>query len=228
MVEIKPSFKKIISNNKLIKGLLRLSTKDLSNLYSKVLNKNKKAYKELEKKERSIQIELERIKKIKIDIKYNLDTIQKGFYTNPQNISLSYKKIGKNKYVKARIYWHGKQREVQVGSIPNIMKLLQDMIQNNLITLKTDIPKIIKWEKIKENQELLKSIKGIAALKFQDYIIRQLLFDEKNTDNDIIKQIIPEKVDKVVEINIDSENNINSDIGNEENWYVDWRKNNLG
>ena len=84
MVRIKPSFKKIISNNKLIKGMLRLSPKDLSNIYSKVLNKNRKAYKELEKKERSIQIELDRIKKIKTDIKYNLDTIQKGFYSNPQ------------------------------------------------------------------------------------------------------------------------------------------------
>ena len=33
-------------------------------------------------------------------------------------------------YIKARFYWEGKQREVQVGSIPIVLEIINTMIYN--------------------------------------------------------------------------------------------------
>ena len=36
-------------------------------------------------------------------------------------------------YIKARFYWEGKQREVQVGSILNVLNIINTMISKNML-----------------------------------------------------------------------------------------------
>ena len=66
-------------------------------------------------------------------IKKNSESLQKSFYPSTNKISLLHKKQGEFYYLKARFYWRGKQREVQVGSIPNVIEIINSIISNNLV-----------------------------------------------------------------------------------------------
>ena len=122
---------------------------------------------------------MRRICELKLELKRNTETLQKAFYPSNINISLLYKKLGQQYYIKARIYWHGQQREVQVGSIPIVMSILKTMQDNGeLEEYKLPKSRKLTWDKIKVNDSLMAAIKAIAALKFQEYIIRKLIIEE--------------------------------------------------
>ena len=83
--------------------------------------------------EEGIKSNITKRNEINSQIKRNSESVQKSFYPSTNKISLLYKKQSEFYYVKARFYWGGKQREVQVGSIPNVIDIINSMVQNKLL-----------------------------------------------------------------------------------------------
>ena len=123
-----PSIKNILTNNQLIRGRLCLSHVDIQKLYHLQLKQNHKIQIELSKEKNIVKSSLDQIKNLKSQLKYCEETLQKAFQPSTDNISLLYKKVGNHYYIKARFYWQGMQREVQVGSIPNVLEIIQEML----------------------------------------------------------------------------------------------------
>ena len=166
----------ILINNRLIKGRLRLTPARLKWLYRKQLKHNENIQQALAKEKNVVKSSLDRIKNLKSELKYCEGTIQKGFHPSTENIALQYKNIGNNYYIKARFYWKGQQREVQVGSIPIVLEIMKKMLAQGYLQ-DISVPKSnqMTWEKFIKRTNLVEGTKKIAALKFQEYIIRKLV-----------------------------------------------------
>ena len=155
--------------------------------------------------------------------------MQKSFYPSTNKISLLYKKQGEYFYVKARFYWGGKQREVQVGSITNVIEIINTMIVNKLLPgVKIIKVKKLTWEQINKRPILINAIKEIASLKAQEYILRRLIHDKLNIMDEMDENIrldteensyLVTKHDPVYEEEDESEEGIE--------WYKKWRRDNL-
>jgi len=138
-------------------------------------------------------------------------------------------------YIKARFYWEGKQREVQVGSIPTVLEIINTMISNKLLKgLKPVRAKKLTWNEIKKRSHLMNGIKKIASLKSQEYILRQLMFNKLNIIGS--KDISTIDKDETTEISIDNSQNPENyksetvevtELEDGDNWYDRWRKDNL-
>ena len=159
-------------------------------------------------------------------MKYCEESLQKAFYPSTKNIALLYKNIGNHYYIKARIYWQGQQREVQVGSIPIVLDIIQKMLDQGYLQDIT-VPKSgnMTWDQFKNMANLTDATKEIAALKFQEYIIRKLLTKD-------IDKIEPRGKDKnndeKLETALPVEKNKNEVSSNKKyEWYAKWRRNNL-
>ncbi len=218
-------FKNIIDNNQLINGKLNLSYRELEKLYFSLKKKEARYKDRLTRKYELIQSNLDEISNLKNEIKYIKESINK--ITNlPQNkIALLYKKLGNNNYVKARIYWNGKQREVQVGTISNILRLIPKIKSKINFDTSTIIKENISWEKIKKEPQLIELIKFIASLKFQEYLIRKL----KDINNK--KSIKTKSEQNKVKENDFIDTDINKDYIESSDdlskWYINWREKNL-
>ncbi len=218
-------FKNIIDNNQLINGKLNLSYRELEKLYFSLKKKEARYKDKLTRKYELIQSNLDEISNLKNEIKYIKESINK--ITNlPQNkIALLYKKLGNNNYVKARIYWNGKQREVQVGTISNILRLIPKIKSKINFDTSTIIKENISWEKIKKEPQLIELIKFIASLKFQEYLIRKL----KDINNK--KSIKTKSEQNKVKENDFIDTDINKDYIESSDdlskWYINWREKNL-
>ena len=123
-------FDEILEKNQLIKGRLNFNKIDLEKLYQALEKDNNRLKKKQARQEEIIKANITERNKINSQIKRNSESIQKSFYPSTNKISLIYKKQGEFNYVKARFYWGGKQREVQVGSIPNVIEVINSMISN--------------------------------------------------------------------------------------------------
>jgi len=210
--------KNILINNKLINGRLNMSISDIQMLFKSKQKINIKLQNELEKEEKKIKEALFKIKNIKLDLRKNQETLQKAFDPPYDNISLLHKKVGKNKYVKARFYWHGQQREVQIGSFKIILSIVKEMVKvgylKNIDIVKPDK---LTWKKFNHNNRLVMATKQIAALKFQEYVLRKILNENNENNIDGKKEIltsfaIEEKLNKIDE---------------KYDWYEKWREGNL-
>ena len=128
-----PSYNTILKINQFIKGNLNLSSAELERLYHYLVKQFSKDQKKIDKQIIILQNHMLKIKAVKLALKRNNETLQKAFFPTSDNVSLLYKKQGKQFYIKARIYWVGHQREVQVGSIPNVIKIINRIIISLLI-----------------------------------------------------------------------------------------------
>ena len=224
-----PLFNKIIENNKIIKGRLTFNKTDLEGLYLALKKDNNRLKKKQAHQEEVIKSNITKRNKINSQIKRNSESVQKSFFPSTNKISLLYKKQGEFYYVKARFYWGGKQREVQVGSIPNVITIINSMIVNQLFTgIKIIKVKNLTWKQINKRTSLLDVIKEIASLKAQEYILRRLMQNKLN---------IMDELDKNVSFDIGeiSHSTIKQEPLNEEEdksiegveWYKKWRRDNL-
>ena len=224
-----PLFNKIIENNKIIKGRLTFNKTDLEGLYLALKKDNNRLKKKQAHQEEVIKSNITKRNEINSQIKRNSESVQKSFYPSTNKISLIYKKQGEFYYIKARFYWGGKQREVQVGSIPNVITIINSMIVNQLFTgIKIIKVKNLTWKQINKRTSLLDVIKEIASLKAQEYILRKLMQNKLN---------IMDKLDKNVSFDIgeNSHSTIKQEPLNEEEdksiegveWYKKWRRDNL-
>ena len=222
-------FNEILEKNQLIKGRLNVNKADLEKLY-RALKKDKDGLKKKqERQEEIIKANITERNKINSQIKQNSESVQKSFYPSTNKISLLYKKQGEFYYVKARFYWGGKQREVQVGSIPNIIEIINTMIVNKLLPgVKIIKVEKLTWEQINKRPILIDAIKEIASLKAQEYLLRRLMHDKLNIVDEIDENIRLD-TEEISHFDAKHEPVYGTDDESEEGieWYKKWRRNNL-
>ena len=235
METVLPLLNKILENNQLMKGRLRVSQSELEKLYQSLENNTDQLKKKLHRQEELIRSHIRNRNRIKFQLKRNLESINKTFHPSKQNISLLFKKQGESSYIKARIYWGGRQREVQVGSIAIVLKMINNMISKGILPdLKTIRAKKLTWKQIKQKPELIEAIKTIAAFKFQEYIIRQLLAGKINKIDSNIQdgkrveksRLVEEEIEKVHSEHERADKSQNAPV-EKVDWYIQWRRNNL-
>ena len=224
-----PLFNEILEKNQLVKGRLNFNRTDLAKLYRTLEKDNNSLKKKKVRQEEIIKANITDRNKINSQIKRNSESVQKSFYPSTNNISLLYKKQGGFYYVKARFYWGGKQREVQVGSIPNVIEIINCMILNKVLPkIKNINVKKLTWEQINERPILINSIKEIASLKAQEYILRRLMHDKLSIVDEMDENLrldteeishIDAKHEPIYEKEDESEEGIA--------WYKKWRRDNL-
>ena len=235
METVLPLLNKILENNQLVKGRLRVSQSELEKLYQSLENNTDQLKKKLHRQEELIRSQIRKRNRIKFQLKRNLESINKTFHPSKKNISLLFKKQGESSYIKARLYWGGRQREVQVGSIAIVLKMINNMISKGILS---DLIKIrakkITWKQIKQKPELIEAIKTIAAFKFQEYIIRQLLAGKINKIDSNIQDgkrvekslLVEEEIEKVHSEHERADTSQNAPV-EKVDWYIQWRRNNL-
>jgi len=230
-----PLVTEILEKNQLINGRLNADQADLEKLFVALQKDAERLIRKQTRQEEIIKSSISKRNKIKLQIKRNSESIQKAFYPSNEKISLLYKRMGDIFYIKARFYWEGKQREVQVGSIPTVIEIINKMISNKLFEgLKPIRSKKFTWNEIKKRSNLMSGIKKIASLKSQEYILRKLMFNKLN----IIGSKDISTIDKDENPEIFRDNSQNSEDYKSEtvevsepedgdNWYDRWRKDNL-
>ena len=220
-----PLFDKILENNQLIKGRLNLKKYDLEKLYKALRKKNSRLKKKLDHQEELIRSNITKRNNINSQIKKNIESIKKSFYPSTNKISLLHKRQGEFYYIKARFYWGGKQREVQVGSIPNVIEIINSMIINKtVIEIKLVRKNNITWEQINKRPILLDIIKEISSIKAQEYVLRRLMNKQlNNINNNIYEDAIIEQTDINYKPNYEEEDELSEGV----EWYKKWRQNNL-
>ena len=235
METVLPLLNKILENNQLVKGRLRVSQSELEKLYQSLENNTDQLKKKLHHHEELIRSQIRKRNRIKFQLKRNLESINKTFHPSKKNISLLFKKQGESSYIKARLYWGGRQREVQVGSIAIVIEMINKMISKGILSdLKTIRAKKLTWKQIQQKPELIETIKAIASFKFQEYIIRQLLagkinkIDANLQDKNRVEksQPVEEEIEKVHSEHESADASQNAPV-EKVDWYIQWRRNNL-
>ncbi len=228
-----PLFNKILETNHLVKGRLNVKDSDLKKIYLALQKDDELLENKLSRHEKLIRTQISKRNAIKLERKRNYETLQKSFYPTTNKVSLLYKKQGESYYIKARFYWGSKQREVQVGSIPIIIEIINNLIVNKILT---DIKQIkttsITWEQINKRPALINAIKSIASLKAQEYILRRLLSDKIDLMNKRDAHDKEKFKVNVEEMQHESEDTNTSFEEHEEDikgvqWYEKWRRDNL-
>jgi hypothetical protein len=208
---------------------MTFNTIELKKLYRSLEKDNNRLKKKQARQEQIIKTNIIERNKINSQIKRNTESVQKSFYPSTNKISLLYKKQGEFYYVKARFYWGGKQREVQVGSIPNVIEIINAMIVNKLLSsIKIIKVKKLTWGQINKRPILIDAIKEIASLKAQEYILKRLIYGKVN---------IKDEIDTNIRLNYEEISHFNAkhepvyeeeDLSEEGiEWYKKWRRDNL-
>ena len=145
----------------------------------------------------------------------------------PQKFSLTlvYKAQGNIPYIKGRVYWDNKQREVQIGSIANVMTQIKCLCKDGLIPpIKGIEKKNIQWDYIKSSPEIESAVKYVGKIKFKQYLLKHFKFP-KNTANSaqLLKGDFntPQEVEK-----LDNDEYVKNTLETKD-WYSIWRKDNL-
>ncbi len=226
-----PLFNEILKNNILIKGRLNIKNSELEKLYKSLVSDEKSLQKKLSNYEKKIKNQIAEKNQIKLERKRKIETLKKTFSPETNKISLLYKKQSDLYYIKARFYWQGKQREVQVGSIPIVIEIINSMIKNGII-LNINIinDKELSWGQINKNNKIIDAIKKIASLKAQEYIIRKLLdlnnYEDEAYSINLKNKFEEKKIDAKISKNLKKEENNNENLDGIK-WYEKWRKDNL-
>ncbi len=230
-----PLFNKILEKNQLLRGRLNSNEADLDKLYQVLQKDADKLVRKQMRQEGIIKSAVAKRNEIKLQIKRISESIQKSFHPSSDKISLLYKKMGGAFYIKARFYWEGKQREVQVGSIPTVIEIINKMISNQLLEgLKPVKAKKLTWMEIKKRSHLMNGIKKIASLKSQEYILRKLMFNKLNIiGSKDISTIDKDETPEIARDNSQNREKYKSEtvevtgLKDGDNWYDRWRKDNL-
>ena len=228
-----PLFNKIIETNQLIKGRLNVNNSDLKKLYTTLQRDDQRLINKKAHHEKMIKTQISKCNDIKFERKRIHESLQKSFNHTQNKVSLLYKNQGGTYYIKSRFYWEGKQREVQVGSIPIVIEIINTLIINNILTdMKQVKTNNISWDQINKCPALVDAVKLIASLKAQEYILRRLLASKLNvmgkTDGqkEDKSQIKAEEMHhKSSDSNYPNDEGVKSIEGVE--WYEKWRKDNL-
>ncbi len=108
-------------------------------------------------------------KGLEADLKTLQADIDIAVHGMSMNVSLLHKTISGTAYIKARCWWHGRQREVQVGTIPAVLERIKTLAADAKVPAAD-----IGWDALKDNTEIVKIIKRMAREKLRHYIVRRL------------------------------------------------------
>lgn len=135
------------------------------------------------------------------------------------SLTLIYKAQGNIPYIKGRVYWDNKQREVQIGSIPNVISQIKKLCKDGLIPpIKGLGKKDIQWDYIKSTPEIESAIKYIGKIKFKQYVLKYFEFpleERKLHDRPKIKAF--DKISPIIVETTTDSKKISFD------WYKNWR-----
>jgi hypothetical protein len=145
----------------------------------------------------------------------------------PQKFSLTlvYKAQSNIPYIKGRVYWDNKQREVQIGSITNVMSQIKCLCKDGLMPLVKGIEKKnIQWEDIKASPEIESAVKYVGKIKFRQYLLKHFKFPKEKSRSAQLLQgdFISNKDEDKPDTDEYSQNLMES-----KDWYSIWRKDNL-
>ncbi len=145
----------------------------------------------------------------------------------PQKFSLTlvYKAQGNIPYIKGRVYWDNKQREVQIGSIANVMTQIKYLCEDGLMPhIKGIEKKTIDWDNIKANPKIESAVQYIGKIKFRQYLLKHFNFPKEKSHSAQLLQgdfIINKDEDKS-----DTDEHTQN-LMESKDWYSIWRKDNL-
>ncbi len=192
-------------------------TNSLSNsIFESYLDINSKQN-ELKKQINLLQASLENLSR---ESDYFKDSLIRLLQPDKFSLSLIYKVQNNIPYIKGRAYWDNKQREVQIGSIENVISQITLLIDSEIIPpIKGLKKKDINWEYIKSNAALESAIKYIGKIKFRQYILKHYKYP---------KGIKIKHIDE--ESTIQQPPTLNNDLTKsspDPDFYSNWRKQNL-
>ena len=159
------------------------------------------------------------------------DTLTRLLCPNNFSLTLVYKLHNNIPYIKGRVYWDNKQREVQIGSIQNVVNKIIQLNKEGLISCIDDINQSISWDDIKNNNKIKDAIKYIGKIKFKQYLLKNISFETKRLKDEVSLNFDLEK--KLT--NKSNDSSIKNSPSNKEkvsskklsfNWYKEWRNNN--
>ena len=169
---------------------------------------------------------------LKLKLEENITT--SGYYKDalirlliPHQFSLTlvYKAQSNIPYIKGRVYWDNKQREVQIGSISNVISQIKGLCKDGLIPpIKGIEKKNIQWDYIKSSPEIESAVKYVGKIKFKQYLLKYFQFPMGKSRSAQLLQadFIKSKDDKKLKDDKSTQSLMES-----KDWYSIWRKDNL-
>ena len=132
----------------------------------------------------------------------------------PNRISLILKNQSGNDYIKARCYWRGKQREVQIAPLSGIVSHLTSFALIDPHKISHVLSENPTWDTCRSDPSIYDAILSLARIKFQRYIV------------DRIDQLTPSALAQGTTQHSSSHTSTSkSDIDPEKgSWYETWRE----
>ncbi|MDB3868786.1 hypothetical protein N9263_01835 [Candidatus Marinimicrobia bacterium] len=177
---------------------------------------------EINEKIRNLELSLH---KNNADFDYYKDALVRLLLPQEFSLTLVYKSQNNIPYIKGRVYWDNKQREVQIGSIKNVVSQIKGLCRDKLIPPVRNIDKQnIDWDHIKSNPELESAIKYLGKIKFKQYLLKHFEFPKSKSHTVQVLQA------EFTESNneIDKKNQVpTKSLLKSKDWYSLWRRDNL-
>ena len=145
----------------------------------------------------------------------------------PQNFSLTlvYKAHRNIPYIKGRAYWDNKQREVQIGSISNVISQIKSLCKDGLIQPVKGIEKKgIIWEYIKDNPEIESAVQYVGKIKFRQYLLKHFKFPKEKS---LSAQLLQGDFISSKDENKPDTDEYTQNLMESKDWYSIWRNDNL-
>jgi len=142
--------------------------------------------------------------------------------TREIKVSLLHKRAGGASYIKGRCWWHGKQREVQIGSIPSLLDRINNMIRlGERGDLKIVENGDLSWSELKSDEALVEAVKDIGRARLRKYILEKLLSEHLDSDHEVPGST-PDEYDSGLDVSA----HLDAIEVNTDEWYVRWRREN--
>tara|TARA_B100000945_G_scaffold226835_1_gene183532 strand:- start:382 stop:1032 length:651 start_codon:yes stop_codon:yes gene_type:complete len=170
--------------------------------------------KSLTKELNTLNKKIDKIKSIQRKVSETSDIL---LGNGPKRISLILKKQSGNQYIKARCYWEGKQREVQIAPLSGIVGHLATLSLINPLKLSLKNTDNITWDTCRANNTIYKAIITLARIKFQIYIVSRI--------NVPSVEIVKKSLNNLPNVYDITNQNPHS---NKSTWYESWRKKTQG
>jgi hypothetical protein len=177
---------------------------------------------EIDDKIRNLQLRLE---ENNANNDYYKDALTRLLIPQEFSLTLVYKAQNSIPYIKGRVYWDNKQREVQIGSIKNVITQIKGLCKDKLIPPIEGLDrKNIDWDYIKSNPGLESSIKYLGKIKFKQYLIKHFQFPKaKSHSVQVLQADFIGSKNKTEEKNQDTAKSLLKS----KDWYSVWRRDNL-
>ena len=156
---------------------------------------------------------------------YYKDALIRLLIPHEFSLTLVYKAQSNIPYIKGRVYWDNKQREVQIGSIENVISQIKGLCKDGLIPpIKWIEKKNIQWDDIKSSKEIESAVKYVGKIKFKQYLLKYFQFPKGKSRSAQLLQtdFISNKDDKKSKDEDSTQNFMEPN-----DWYSIWRKDNL-